>query len=96
MAWLSIRTLAEWFHNVLILTWFWLLDFQRMVTVPDYDYYKSRGMFFLFGTYVFFTIAHKLMQMDLMNIERKTKLEKLKAQRALRRYIESKTEKGKD
>ena len=64
-----------------------------MVNVPDYEYYKSRGLFFLFGFYFFVTIILNVQKILEKNKDLKIKEETLKAKAEIRKYLENKNKK---
>lgn len=95
MAFITLKLLATWFHNLIILWLFYFFGwYQKMVTVVDWDYYRDRTTFFLFATYAVAMFIYYLLKIEILNIERKTKEEHLKAKKELRKYIENKKKKN--
>ena len=65
-----------------------------MVTVVDYEYYKSRALFFLFSFYLFIVIYLNLFKIYEKHIDLKIKKERLRAKEEIRKYLENKNKKS--
>lgn len=94
MALVTLKSLATWFHNLIILWLFYFFgEYQKMITGLDWDYYRSRTTFFLFAVYAILMFIYYLLKIEILNIEKKTKNENLKAKIEIRKYIENKNKK---
>lgn len=93
MAILSLKTLGLWFHNLFIVILLYFINLQRMVTVVDYEYYKSRALFFLFSFYLFIVIYMNLFKIYEKHIDIKIKKQTLRAKKEIADYISNKNKK---
>jgi len=91
-AW-SIKALGAWFHNSILLILFYFLDFQKMVYVKDFEYFKAKGIFMLFSVYFLSTIVLHIYKIYNANIDLKIKKETLRAKEEIRKYLENKNKK---
>ena len=73
----------------------YLCEIPKMVTVPDYDYYKSLMLFSIAGIYFFTMIIVYLIKIKEKLIDLRIKREVLKSKQELRKYLENKN-KNKD
>lgn len=91
---ISFKALGYWFHNSIVIILFYFMNFQKMVTVPDFEYFKSIGVFVLFFFYFLTTIIFHVFKILEKKVDLKTKIEILKAKEEIRKYIENKNRKS--
>lgn len=90
----SIKALGVWFHNSILLILFYFLDFQKMVYVRDFEYYKAKGIFMLFSVYFLSTVVLHIYKIYNARLDARIKEETLKAKEEIRKYIENKNKKN--
>jgi len=94
MAFISIKALAGWFHSLIFLSLVYFTDFQKMVTVTDFEHLKARGIFILFSFYFLSTVVLHIFKIISARLDIKIKNETLKAKEEIRKYIENKNKKN--
>lgn len=90
MALISLKAIGAWFQNALLIILLYFADFQKMVTVPDFEHLKNKGIFMLFSFYFLSTIVLHIFKMISARLDIKIKNETLKAKEEIRKYIENK------
>ena len=90
MAIFSIKALSAWIHNFILMFLLYAVDFQKMVTVPDFEYLRNKGVFMLFCTYFLSTVVLHIFKIISARLDIKIKNETLKAKEEIRKYIENK------
>ncbi len=93
MAIFPIKALGAWIHNFILMFLLYAMDFQKMVTVPDFEHLKSRGIFILFSFYFLSTVVLHIFKIISARLDVKIKNETLKAKEEIRKYIENKNKK---
>jgi len=94
MAFISIKALAGWFHSLIFLSLVYFTDFQEIVSEPNYEELKNKGIFMLFSVYFLSTILLHVYKISIMRTDLKIKKETLKAKEEIRKYIENKNKKN--
>jgi len=94
MAFISFKALASWLNSLIALVILYFIDFQKMVTVTDFEHLKARGIFILFSFYFLSTVVLHIFKIISSRLDIKIKKETLKAKEEIRKYIENKNNKN--
>ena len=91
MAQISFKLFLNWISDLVgILIIYTAFDFQKMVLVPDFDYYKSRMYFFFGFVYLSLMIINYYRNIEKKNIEIRILKKKEKAIEETRKFYENK------
>jgi len=94
MAFISFKALGLWIHNTILIILLYFVEFQKILSEPDYEEMKNKGIFMLFSVYFLSTILLHIYKISIMHTDLKIKKETLKAKEEIRKYIENKNKKN--